>query len=116
MLKGNITPSQTITQVDRSPTSSATEGYRSQRAEILKRFPRDNWSEMRLHDHPLGQPAVEDTYCRWLEYKCQWMGSMQGEAAGKLILYKRKKREGWYFRKLFSNETGCEASSCRHSS
>ena len=104
MLKSNVTLSQAITQVDRSPTNPRAEGYRSQRAEILKRFPRDKWSEMRLEDYALGQPAVEDTYCRWLEYKSQSMGSMKGGAAGKLIIYKRKKGEGWHFPKAFSNE------------
>ena len=104
MFKSNVTLSQAIAQFDRAPKNPAAEGYRTQRAEILKRFPRDKWSEMRLEDYAVGQQAVEDTYCRWLEYKSQRMGSMQGGAAGKLIIYKRKKREGWYFPKTFSNE------------
>ena len=104
MLKSSVTLSQAIAQFDRSPTNPAAEGYRSQRTEILKRFPRDKWSEMRLDNYALGQPAVEDTYCRWLEYKSQRMGSMKGGAAGKLIIYKWKEREGWYFPKTFSNE------------
>ena len=104
MIKSNVTLSQAIAQFDRSPTNPVAEGYRSQRAEILKRFPRDKWPEMRLDDYALGQPAVEDTYCRWLEYKSHWMGSIRGGSAKKLIIYKRKEREGWYFPKAFSNE------------
>ena len=104
MIKSNVTLSQAIGQFDRSPTNPAAEEYQSQRAEILKRFPRDKWPEMRLGDYALGQPAVEDTYCHWLEYKSQWMGSIRGGSARKLIIYKRKDREGWFFPKVFSNE------------
>ena len=38
------------------------------------------------------------------EYKSHWMGSIRGGSAKKLIIYKRKEREGWYFPKAFSNE------------
>lgn len=104
MIKSNLTLSEAIAQFDRSPTSSAAEGYRSQRAEILKRFPRDQWPRMPLEDYALGQPGVEDTYCYWLEYKSQWVGSIRGGSARKLIIYKRKDREGWYFPNMFSDE------------
>ena len=104
MIKSNLTLSQAIAQFDRSPTSSAAAGYRAQRTEILKRFPLDQWPEMRLEDYALGQPGVEDTYCYWLEYKSQFMGSIRGGAARKLIIYKRRDREGWYFPNMFSDE------------
>ena len=104
MIKSNLTLSQAIAQFDRSPTSSAAAGYRAQRAEILKRFPLDQWPEMRLEDYALGQPGVEDTYCYWLEYKSQFMGSIRGGSARKLIIYKRRDREGWYFPNMFSDE------------
>ncbi len=104
MIKSDLTLSDAIAQFDRSPTSPAAEGYRAQRAEILKRFPLDQWPQMRLEDYALGQPGVEDTYCYWLEYKSQWMGSIRGGSARKLIIYKRRDREGWYFPNVFSDE------------
>ena len=104
MIKSDLALNDAIAQLDRSPTSPAAEGYRSQHAEILKRFPRDKWPEMRLEDYALGQPGVEDTYCYWLEYKSQWMGSIRGGSARKLVIYKRRDREGWYFPNLFSDE------------
>ncbi len=105
MIKSNLTLSDVIAQFDRSPKNPAAEGYRSQRAEILKRFPLDKWPEMTLEDYALGQPGVEDTYCYWLEYKARWVGSIQGGSARKLIIYKPRNREGWYFPKnLFANE------------
>ena len=104
MTKSKLTLSQAIAQFDRSPTNPVAEGYRSQRAEILKRFPLKRWPQMRLEDYALGQPEVEDTYCYWLEFKSQWVGSIGGGSARKLIIYKRKDREGWFFPRLFSNE------------
>ena len=104
MIKSNLTLSEAIVQFDRSPTSSAAVGYRSQLAEILKRFPRDEWPAMSLGDYALGQPGVEDTYCYWLEYKSQLVGSIRGGSARKLIIYKRRDREGWYFPTVFSDE------------
>ena len=95
--------SETVAQFDRSPTHPVAKGYRSQRAEILKRFPLDKWPEMRLEDYALGQPGVEDTYCR-LEYKSRWVGGIGGGAARKHIIYKRKDRAGWYFPNVFSDE------------
>ena len=104
MIKKNLTLSDAIAQFDRSPTGRAAVGYRSQRAEILKRFPRDQWPQMRLEDYALGQSGVEDTYCRWLEYKSPLVGSIRGGAARKLIIYKRRDRDGWYFPNVFSDE------------
>ena len=104
MIKSDLTLSDAIAQFDRSPTSPAAEGYRSQRAEILKRFPLDQWPEMRLEDYALGQSGVDDTYCYWLEYKSQWVGSIRGGSARKLIIYKRRDRDGWYFPNVSSDE------------
>ena len=104
MIKANLRLSDVIAQFDRSPTNPVAEGYRSQRDEILMRFPLHNWPAMRLEDYALGQPEVENTYCHLLEFKSQCAGSMRGGSARKLIIYKRRDREGWYFPKLFSNE------------
>ena len=104
MIKSNLTLSEAIAQFDRSPTNPVAEGYRSQRAEILARFPRDQWPGMRLEEYALGQPGVEDTYCYWLEYESQSVGSIRGGSARKLIIYKRRDREGWYFPNMFSDE------------
>lgn len=104
MTKEADTLSEAIAQFDRSAESPAAKGYRSQRAEILTRFPLDQWPQMSLDDYALGQPAMKDTYCLWLEYKSHWMGSIRGGAARKLIIYRKKDQEGWYFPKGFSSE------------
>lgn len=104
MIKTNRTLSEAIAQLDRSSSNPIAEGYRSQRFEILKRFPRDKWADMRLEDYALGQPGVEDTYCHWLEYKSPFVGSIRGGSARKLIIYKWRDRDGWYFPSMFSDE------------
>lgn len=104
MMKSDVTLSQAVAQFDRSRRESDRRAYQSQRAEILKRFPRDKWPDMALEEYALGQPAAEDTYCRWLEFKSQSLGSMRGGSAKKHVVYKRRDREGWYFPKGFSNE------------
>ena len=104
MIERDLTLSEVIAQFDRSPQSPPAEGYQSQRAEILMRFPLDQWPEMKLEDYALGQPGVEDTYCYWLEFKSLYVGSIRGGAASKLIIYKQKDPGGWYFPKRFSSE------------
>ena len=104
MMKSAITLSQAAARFDRSTHESDRQAYQSQRAEILKRFPRDKWPDMALEDYALGQAAAEDTYCGRLEYKSPAVGGIGGGAAKKHIIYKPRNREGWYFPKGFSNE------------
>ena len=103
MMKDDLTLRQAVGQFDRSAHESDRQGYQSQRAEILKRFPRDKWPDMALEDYALGQ-AAEDTYCRWLEYKSPLLGGIGGGAAKKHIIFKRRQQEGWYLPRGFSNE------------
>lgn len=68
-----------------------------QRAAILERFPLDSWPQLALEDFALGQQGREDTYCRWVEFRSKKLGSMSGGSARKLIIYKHKKKPGWFF-------------------
>ena len=52
----------------------------------------------------VGPAGGKDTYCHWLEFKSQWVGSIRGGSAGKLIIFKRRDREGWYFPNMFTDE------------
>ena len=103
-MTSEVTLSEAIAEFDRSARESDRRAYHSQRNEILRRFPRDKWPDMPLEDYALGQEAAEDTYCRWLEFRSQALGSMRGGTARKLIIYKRRDREGWYFPRGFSTE------------
>ena len=104
MMTSDVTLSQAVGRLDRSTHESDRGGYQSQREEILRRFPLDQWPDLSLEDYALGQSAAVDTYCRRLEYKSPLLGGIGGGSARKHIIYKRRHREGWYFPRGFSNE------------
>jgi hypothetical protein len=68
-----------------------------ERSEVTVRFPLDQWPTMPLERYALGQEESEDTFCRWMEFRSQHLGSMRGGSARKLLIYKRKDKPGWYF-------------------
>ncbi len=77
---------EAIGQFDRASTRPQLEQAETQRGEILQRFPRDHWPEMTLEEYALGQENSEDTFCRWMEFRSQDLGSMRGGSARKLRL------------------------------
>ena len=68
-----------------------------ERKQILEQFPRDAWAEMPIEKYALGQTGSENTFCAWLEYRSSHLGSISGGSAKKLLIYKRRTGEGWYF-------------------
>ena len=70
---------------------------KQERKQILDLFPLDGWASMPLEKYALGQPSVENPYCAVMEYRSPHLGSIQGGSAKKLLIYKRKSKEGWYF-------------------
>ena len=74
------------------------------RAEFLRRFPRDHWPELRLEDYVLGIEEQPETYCRWIEFKTRSLGSIAGGAARKLLISKRKNEPGWYHAPEYANQ------------
>ena len=68
-----------------------------QRADIVERFPLDGWPTLTLERYALGQKNSEDTYCRWLEFRSNDLGSMSGGSAMKMVIFKRKDQDGWYY-------------------
>ena len=59
---------------------------------------------MSLERYALGQENSEDTFCRWMEFRTQHLGSMRGGSARKLLIYKHKDRPGWYFDPEYGDE------------
>jgi 5-methylcytosine-specific restriction enzyme B len=93
----NINIEKEITNFDRSSLTHKLEQAATQRAEILRRFPIKDWPSLPLERYALGQEDSEDTYCRWLEFKSQDLGSMRGGSAAKLVIYKHRDKPGWFF-------------------
>jgi 5-methylcytosine-specific restriction enzyme B len=75
----------------------------AEREELLRRFPLTGWSTMGLEKYALGQSSSESTYCGWLEFRSSHLGSIAGGSAKKLLIYKRKSGDGWYFDPAYSS-------------
>jgi 5-methylcytosine-specific restriction protein B len=74
-----------------------------ERAEILARFPLSQWPSMPLERYAVGLPST-DVYCTWLEFRTTHLGSMRGGSSNKLLVYKRKRKDGWFFYPPFRDE------------
>src|ERR1035438_5529395 len=74
-----------------------------ERKQITELFPRANWADMPIEKYALGQSGSEDTFCSWLEYRSPHLGSIAGGNAKKLLIYKRRTGEGWYFDPSYSS-------------
>lgn len=75
----------------------------NERKEILGRFPRSDWPTMPIEKYALGQDGSESTFCAWVEYQSQHLGSIAGGSAKKLLIYKRRTGEGWYFEPTYGS-------------
>lgn len=75
-----------------------------QRAELLARFPKEDWPTMTLERYALGQPDQPDNFCRWMEFVASSIGSIRGGSARKhLIYFQASTGEWWFDHKLYSN-------------
>jgi 5-methylcytosine-specific restriction protein B len=75
-----------------------------QRAELLARFPKEDWPAMTLEHYALGQPDQPDSFCRWMEFVTSTIGSIRGGSARKhLIYFQASTAEWWFDHKLYSN-------------
>lgn len=75
-----------------------------ERKELLERFPLEQWPTLPLERYALGQEDSKDTFCRWMEFRTQHVGSIRGGSSRKLIIYKHKDKPGWYFDSEYKNE------------
>jgi 5-methylcytosine-specific restriction enzyme B len=75
-----------------------------ERAEILARFPLEDWPELSLERYALGMDEPTNTYCWWLEFGSPHLGSIKGGSAAKLLIYKHKTKPGWYFQGEYEDE------------
>src|SRR5262249_48645024 len=95
---------ETIATYDRAAEKEFAAAAERERKEMLDRFPLDQWPTMPLERYALGQKDSEETFCRWMEFRTQHLGSMRGGSARKHIIYKHKDRPGWYFDPQYKDE------------
>jgi 5-methylcytosine-specific restriction enzyme B len=92
---------QAAARYDRAKAKQRLAEADAQRAEIVKRFPPEAWPTLPVERYALGQEASEDTYCRWLEFRSPGLGSIGGNTSAKMVIYKRRQGEEWYYPKEF---------------
>src|SRR6266511_6390596 len=82
---------------DRASIAAALTEAEAERDMVLEKFPIAGWPELPLERYALGQEISEDTYCRLLEFRTPYLGSIRGGSSRKLIIYKHRNKPGWYF-------------------
>lgn len=87
---------EALRRYDPAESRDHLEAAERERAQILARFPPDNWPEMSLESYALGQSRT-DVYSWWLEFGSLHLGSIRGGAANKHLIYKKKDGTGWFF-------------------
>lgn len=94
---------QALETYDSGAEEPAVEVAAAQRAEVLERFPLDEWPEMPLDRYALGQADHPDSYCRWMEFRATELGSIKGGSARKHHIYLQQKGGWWYERDRYSS-------------
>jgi len=95
---------EALASYDRSADKERAEAAERERKEVTDRFPLEQWPTLPLERYALGQEESEETFCRWMEFRTQDLGSIRGGSARKLIIYKHKDKPGWYFDPEYKDE------------
>lgn len=94
-----------VVAFDRRALAEYVKTAESKRQQILRLFPIEDWPNLALERYALGLPDSEDSLCNWLERKSLELGSIRGGSSRKLLVFKRKSKQGWHFdTELFKNE------------
>jgi 5-methylcytosine-specific restriction protein B len=104
MPEQRVTIEDAFTAYDRAAGARYAAESERERTLLATRFPLDRWPTMSLEEYALGQEDSENTYCRWLEFGTQYLGSMRGGTSRKLLIYKHKDKPGWYFDPEYADE------------
>ena len=88
---------EAISSYDRSADRDYIALGEKERHQIVESFPRDEWTKLPIEKYALGQTGSENSFCAWLEYKSPHLGSISGGSAKKLVIYKKRTGEGWFF-------------------
>ncbi|HZH29908.1 MAG TPA: AAA family ATPase [Pyrinomonadaceae bacterium] len=76
---------------------------RELREEFVRRFPKEKLSEMTLNEYALGTEEYKDSFCYWLEYKTQGLGSIKGGNTRKFGLWWDWKGGMWRWIKVYAS-------------
>src|SRR5258708_7366377 len=96
--------SEAVAYWDRAAAQLQLNKAEALRRDIVAKFPLDQWPNMSLATYALGSDPPQETWCWWMEFNSQELGSMRGGAAQKHLIFKRKARAGWYYSPTYANE------------
>jgi|GEM_PF-907235 len=94
---------QALETYDGEAEAPKVEVAAAQRAEVLERFPQDEWPQMPLERYALGQADHPDNFCRWMEFRATELGSIRGGSARKHHIYFQQAGEWWFERERYSS-------------
>jgi len=63
--------------------------------EFLTRFPREHLAEMTLEEYALGHSGFRDSFCYWLEWRTQPLGSVRGGSSAKWGVWWSQAENTW---------------------
>jgi 5-methylcytosine-specific restriction protein B len=87
---------QALKEWDRDAIQKYLDAAEREREDVLKRFPLEAWADLPLDRYALGVEGG-DTFCWWMEFGTQDMGSIRGGSAKKHLIYRKSDGSGWYW-------------------
>lgn len=73
------------------------------RQEFVLRFPKEKLDELTLDQYALGKETSKDSFCYWLEFKTDKLGSIRGGTSSKFGLWWSARDQDWRFNKGFKS-------------
>jgi MoxR-like ATPase len=73
------------------------------RREFIQRFPSQKLEEITLEEYALGHDAYRDSFCYWLEYKLEDLGSIKGGSVTKFGVWFDHNTGGWKWNKGYKS-------------
>src|ERR1700693_1638403 len=89
---------------DRGAQAARTSDGDKARDEVVRRFPLGGWPTLPLDRYALGTSTSDESYCYWLEYRTDVLGSIRGGSARKHLIFKRRSDGQWSFPTGFATE------------
>ncbi len=68
----------TLASYDRATAREHIDLGERERKEATDRFPVDQWPTLPFERYALGQDTSDDTFCQWMAYGTQHLGSIRG--------------------------------------
>ena len=69
--------------------------------EFLRRFPREHIGDLTLEEYALGHDSSKDSFCYWLEWETQQLGSVRSGSAAKWGVWWSNQAGTWAFSKAY---------------